>query len=332
MRMLLLSTICFLALSLKSFCQLTIFFVGEGSEQKIGYKDENGKIVIPAIYGGGIHQGGNEIALSQRETDKWTIFDAQTGKQISNVQYDAFMDDFGIFKNGYAAVNVGAYRDPNDMWEKIGGKWGFIDRTGKEVVPIKYDSVDFFNEGLAKVCLDGKCGFVDARGVEVIPLKYNDVQSFENGRAKVSLNGKEFHIDKKGNAASIETLEYQNISYTEALEMSKKTGKPIFIVTFNGECSRSVGLRDETLNHQDLVTYLNDNFIVIELSKDELVEHFLYDFSEPMNIDGKMVNYMNLPAIAFLDQNGNILFKYVNGQDYIRYDELLKVATEIKSK
>ena len=35
-------------------------------------------------------------------------------------------------------------------------KWGFIDKTGKEIVTPKYDKADDFKEGLAKVELNGK--------------------------------------------------------------------------------------------------------------------------------------------------------------------------------
>lgn len=52
------------------------------------------------------------------------------------------------------------------------GKWGFIDTSGREVVPCKYDAVNDFHEGLALVKLDGKFGYIDKTGCEVIPLQY----------------------------------------------------------------------------------------------------------------------------------------------------------------
>ena len=52
---------------------------------------------------------------------------------------------------------------------KLDEKNGFIDGTGKEIVPPKYDHVDDFKEGFARVELDGKYGFIDRTGKEVIP-------------------------------------------------------------------------------------------------------------------------------------------------------------------
>ena len=55
----------------------------------------------------------------------------------------------------------------------LNGKWGYIDKTGREIIPFKYDMAYAFGEGLVAVCLNDKFGFVDKRGKEIIPLKYD---------------------------------------------------------------------------------------------------------------------------------------------------------------
>jgi hypothetical protein len=45
-------------------------------------------------------------------------------------------------------------------------KWGFIDKTGKEVIPCIYDCAHPFSEGLASVGKDGGWKYIDKRGVE----------------------------------------------------------------------------------------------------------------------------------------------------------------------
>ena len=77
-------------------------------------------------------------------------------------------------------------------------KYGFIDKTGKEVTPIKYDYAYSFSEGLASVKLNNKYGFIDKTGKEVIPIKYDDAWGFSEGLAFVELNGKLFYINKRG--------------------------------------------------------------------------------------------------------------------------------------
>ena len=81
---------------------------------------------------------------------------------------------------------------------ELNGKWGFIDETGNEVIPCKYDGIWNFYEGLAVVALNCKYGFIDKTGKAVIPFKYDWAGDFKDGIAKVELNGKYGFIDKTG--------------------------------------------------------------------------------------------------------------------------------------
>ena len=49
------------------------------------------------------------------------------------------------------------------------------------------------------VRLNGKYGFIDKTGKEVIECKYGDTYDFHEGLAAVKLNGKWYYIDHKGN-------------------------------------------------------------------------------------------------------------------------------------
>ena len=62
----------------------------------------------------------------------------------------------------------------------------------------KYDWKGEYYEGLARVSLNGKLGFIDKTGKEVIHIKYDDAYSFSKGLAKVKLNDKWFYINPKG--------------------------------------------------------------------------------------------------------------------------------------
>jgi hypothetical protein len=82
------------------------------------------------------------------------------------------------------------------------GKYGFIDRTGKEIISPQYESANSFSEGLASVG-NSKFGFIDKTGKVIIEFKYDvnynfSDSSFKNGFARVTLNGNEIYIDKNG--------------------------------------------------------------------------------------------------------------------------------------
>ena len=80
----------------------------------------------------------------------------------------------------------------------LNGKYGFIDETGREVIPFKYDGAKAFSEGLARVLLKNKCGYIDETGKEVVPFKYDFGYNFFEGFARVILNNKYGFIDKTG--------------------------------------------------------------------------------------------------------------------------------------
>ena len=71
-----------------------------------------------------------------------------------------------------------------------GLKWGFCDSRKNLLIPLKYEEVELFSEGLAGVKFNDKWGFVDETGREVIPVKYDEVLGFGEGLAGVSLDGK----------------------------------------------------------------------------------------------------------------------------------------------
>lgn len=65
-------------------------------------------------------------------------------------------------------------------------KWGFIDRQGKVIVPIKFDGVNNFHEGLALVTIGGQKAFIDVSGRIVITPKFDIVNDFSEGLAAVN--------------------------------------------------------------------------------------------------------------------------------------------------
>ena len=109
------------------------------------------------------------------------------------------------------------------------GKWGYIDKTGKEVVPFSYEITQKFSEGLAAVMKNNKIGFVDTTGKEVIPCAYsNSAEGFSQGLAAVEKGGKWGFIDKTGEVV-IDFAYDSAYSFSEGLAAVEKNGKMGFI-------------------------------------------------------------------------------------------------------
>ena len=80
--------------------------------------------------------------------------------------------------------------------------YGLLDKYGNVIVPCKYDMIIHFDEDvrLAAVCSPyGKWGYINTSGKEVLPCEYEHVDDrFYCGRALVKKYGKYRYIDKYG--------------------------------------------------------------------------------------------------------------------------------------
>ena len=54
------------------------------------------------------------------------------------------------------AISICSYGQELRPVKGLNKKWGFVDGTGKEVIPFKYEAAQEFSEGLAAVKLNGK--------------------------------------------------------------------------------------------------------------------------------------------------------------------------------
>jgi hypothetical protein len=80
------------------------------------------------------------------------------------------------------------------------GKWGGIDKTGKTVIPFKYDNLYPYSFGLAPFSQNGKWGYLDADGNVAIEAQYVVTSGFGDDGYAVAYDGsKAFLIDSKGN-------------------------------------------------------------------------------------------------------------------------------------
>jgi len=106
--------------------------------------------------------------------------------------------------------------------------------TEAQVLPFRYDRVGSFNEGLAPVYIGTKLGYIDTTGREVIPLIYEDdfrSDKFANGLALVKLNNLYGLADRAGKL--VVPCEYSFIDdFSEGLAAAyKPRGKMGFINT-----------------------------------------------------------------------------------------------------
>jgi hypothetical protein len=93
----------------------------------------------------------------------------------------------------------GDFTDSLSRW-RFGSRYGFIDRSGKTVIPPQFDLTFGFSEGLAAVQIGKKWGFIDTSGKLVIPLQdFSDVKPFHKGLSRVVVKDRGIaYIDASG--------------------------------------------------------------------------------------------------------------------------------------
>ncbi len=74
-----------------------------------------------------------------------------------------------------------------------------VDADGHLVSSQFYNAFGALDDGLISVCRNDRCGFMDFRGKLAIPLKYKSVDDFQEGFAAVTTDGNRYgFIDRKG--------------------------------------------------------------------------------------------------------------------------------------
>ena len=147
-----------------------------------GFIDQTGKEIIPCIYSRArsFSEGLAPVELQFRRSG----FIDRSGRWVGNLYEYVFG-----FRNGLSVVRNG-YKNG----------YGFIDRTGKIVIPCIYDEACSFNEGdIACIKQNGKYGFINKSGDLLIPCVYDKAETFFKGFARVKQNDRNGIIDSWGN-------------------------------------------------------------------------------------------------------------------------------------
>ena len=120
--------------------------------------------------------GHNGWRVVKDRYDKWTMTDWNTLKPVVGFkQYDSFwsFDEYGL-----CMVRIN---------QEKGYLYGFVNESGVEQVPVQYDHIYGFDNGLAVAKKCGQYGVIDTENNVKIPfgLPYEEVRGFRKGRAAV---------------------------------------------------------------------------------------------------------------------------------------------------
>ena len=69
------------------------------------------------------------------------------------------------------------------------GSWGYVDRTGKVVIPAQFAEGRDFADGMAAVKIKDNWGYIDRTGKVVITPQFAAGRRFADGMAAVKIQG-----------------------------------------------------------------------------------------------------------------------------------------------
>ncbi len=163
----------------------------------------------------------------KNESGKYGVVELSTKKVVVDYKYDEVKF---------------LYEESNGFKTKLNGKYGIIDRNGKEAVMPKFDEINFKSQSSdwIETKLNGKFGFMDINGKgeirEIFPPKYDEYwypggESVPSGYVNVRLGDKWTMIDDI-TGKPINTVMYDEIGggfYNSSLQSVKLNNKWGFI-------------------------------------------------------------------------------------------------------
>ncbi len=277
----------------------------------LGYKEKN---------------KGNTIYV---DPGKWGIIDPK-GKVIAEPKYDRISG----FREGLACVNLGSSFPSGgkggggtSFVRFQGGKYGFINMEGNEVIPIEYDYATSFFEGMAVVEVDGKNGFINTKGEIVIPLKYDSAWEFNDGIAYVKKDNKMGYIDKDGN--EVIPIIYDDMSQFEDGLLGVKLGSKWGFVNEKGEVVIPIRFDDSKYGGY---YWFREGISKAVLGKKEIF----------INTRGENINELTGEDLGFseisegyryysVDQNEKRMYGYMDDEGNVLTGPIFDYASDVKN-
>lgn len=249
----------------------------------------------------------------------------------------------------------------NRLWCLLYGNWMLLDHQAKILAKAKYDELVFAMEGLCYVRLGNLCGVINEKGEEIIPVVYENILNFNEGITAVFDNGTYIFYNKLGEKKNFPVIERIGLDYTsgnwiinEGVINVRVNGKychlntdgiiignyyaPFLFDYSNGFVST---VENDSRAIMDLKgnIYFKNQFDYITAGQNGLFSVFKNGFYGVVNLEGKIIvpikyDYLSLDSDKYIicklngkrmlyDSNGNIIIDLI--YDYL----ILNSSTEV---
>ena len=133
-----------------------------------GFIDDNGQELLKPLYKS-VSRFSKGVWIVQNG-ESWQFIDSDDGSIITEQRLaEATSRDKGGLSSAKFLQGDGAAKNV---------KIGYIDDHAKIVIAPRFDEAEAFVDGRAKVSIGGKCGYIDRTGRESMPLLYDHCERF----------------------------------------------------------------------------------------------------------------------------------------------------------
>ncbi|MBK8699987.1 MAG: WG repeat-containing protein [Saprospiraceae bacterium] len=179
--------------------------------------------------------------------------------------------------------------------------WGFIDTSGRVLIPPAYDDVRDFKNGFAVANLKGKWGYIDTMGKVIIGFKYLNAFDFNSGKALVQNFDKRFYyinstgekeFDCPGNECSSFVNNFAIFKRNEFYGLLDQRGK----ISTSAQFTHLKPLSDDRF-----IAALGDNYGVIDSKGNWLLQP---QFQRIYPVSDGLIKVKKSNQYFFLDEKG----------------------------
>lgn len=235
-------------------------------------------------------------------------------------------------------LNLSVFGQDNLFLIKKGNLWGYIDKSGKEVITPQFKTAGMFSEGLAAVRWKGIYGYIDKSGSFIIKPKFDVALPFQDGQAKVFIDGKPFFIDKTGNITFQHSFKSITSFGNRAIAIATTQTDKYCLINRNGELITDTIFRNinlfidgvaivygfEESSDSAQETQIKTGVIdstgkwVIQYGRYEYIERFINGYSRALRIRANEEN--STAKYDLIDTKGNIKFLFPMEKFFLDYD------------
>ena len=188
---------------------------------RIGFIDKNGNVVIQPVYDDFKGKSFSRVhtSICVKKNNKWGII-ASDGRTIADFEYDFIFPSIIDYTN---------YQKNSTRFKQLytvckNNRWGVLKNNGSILVEFgKYDWIDGYDSGLARVKKNEKWGIIDYMGQIALPIEHDNIWNFYNhNRANtiIEKDGTQSYVEFK-NLLSKYNTENEDITFDVAEDIEK---------------------------------------------------------------------------------------------------------------